>query len=68
MGIARPRGRPARLATGSDSARSDPPSDIAAVGKQPGWLAAAVTEAESGLSRQPAEPPEQDPRASEDGD
>ncbi len=34
-------------------------------GKQPGWLTAAVDEAERGLSAQPAEPPA-DPPASED--
>jgi hypothetical protein len=33
--------------------------------KQPGWLTAAVEEAERGLSAQPAEPPA-DPPASED--
>jgi hypothetical protein len=33
-------------------------------GKQPGWLAAAVDEAERGLSAQPSEPPD-DPPASE---
>jgi hypothetical protein len=34
-------------------------------GKQPGWLAAAVSEAERELSVPPVEPPE-DPRVSED--
>jgi hypothetical protein len=34
-------------------------------GKHPGWLAAAVEEAERGVSAQPAEPPA-DPPASED--
>src|SRR5450755_2884129 len=35
-------------------------------GKQPGWLADAVAAAERGLTAEPAEPPEQDPQASED--
>lgn len=34
-------------------------------GKQPGWLTAAVADAERALSSQPAEPPK-DPPASED--
>ena len=38
---------------------------LLAPGKQPGWLTAAVEEAERGLSAQPAEP-SADPRASED--
>jgi hypothetical protein len=38
---------------------------LLAPGKQPGWLTAAVAEAERGLSAQPAEPPA-DPPASDD--
>jgi hypothetical protein len=38
---------------------------LLAPGKQPGWLTAAVEEAERGLSAQPAEPPA-DPPTSED--
>jgi hypothetical protein len=36
-------------------------------GKQPGWLAAAVDEAERGLSATPSEPPADPPRSEDAG-
>src|SRR5690242_18527128 len=39
VGMARPPRRAARLEAANDGARSDPSGDVAALGKQPGWLA-----------------------------
>ena len=55
----------ARLEARDHGSRCDAPGDLAAAGKQPGWLAAAADEAERRLSALPAEP-SADPPAGED--
>jgi len=66
VGVARSSRWSARLWKEASTAREAiRKATLLAPGKQPGWLTAAVEEAERGLSAQPAEPPA-DPPASED--
>lgn len=51
----------ARLEGSLDLARGDPSGDVAGSGQQPGWLTAAVEEAERGVAAQAAEPPADPP-------
>jgi hypothetical protein len=65
VGMARSPPRAARLEQGTTARDAIRQATLLAPGKQPGWLTAAVEEAERGLSAQPAEPPA-DPPTSED--
>ena len=65
VGVARSPGGPARLEQGSTAREAIRQASLLPSGKQPGWLTAAVADAERALTSQPAEPAE-DPQVSED--
>jgi hypothetical protein len=65
MGMGRSPGGAAQLEARLHGARGDPQATLLAPGKQPGWLTAAVEEAERAVSAQSAELAA-DPPASED--
>jgi hypothetical protein len=67
LGVARPAKRTAGMAAGEHRTGSNRPGDVAPPGRQPGWLAAAVAQAERAVRATAVEPVDE-PLATDDSE